>query len=459
MRNRITKRTFLWFLVFALTMGTGVITPRPAFALSVYDYFVIDYDTEFSQSVIGAGDVFQATVSGTADCKQDMPLTVSKGYITSRVVAQHREAGHRVTLNPSYTIDIEPFPNQQGETTAANVVISLSFPSGSPAGTYDIAGELTEAKVRSTLGFWLSVTPYLPAVEELGTVSYQPQNEDFTITGSSFDLATYLDGGISLGDHAFQSDDGGCRLIISDGTLCLNSHGAPLAELTMVPTAEPSAPPPGHKSASLTYHLGPSGATFDPPLELTLTYDSTLIPAGVTESELVIAMWDEEKAAWVILVGSTVDSGSDTISVGLSHFSAFTVLAPAPTLKPADFTLTNLSITPAKAEPGEEITISVLAANIGDLEGTYSVILKIDGTAIATSDITLTGASHQRVTFTTQKGSPGTYNIDVNGLAGTFTIEGTALGGPNWLLIGSLIAAVAAAIAIPLFLRRRRRGF
>jgi hypothetical protein len=314
MRNRLTKTTFLWFLALTLTLAIGVITPRPALALNVYDYFVINYDTEFSQTVIGEGDVFQATISGTADCTQDMPLTVSKGYITSRVVAQHRESDLKATLNPSYTIHIEPFPNEAGETAEANVVISLSFPSGSPAGTYDIAGELIEAKVWSTPAGWLPVTPYLPAVEELGTVSYQPGDEDFTIP------------------------------------------------------------------------------------------------------------------------------------------------APAPAPKPANFAVTNLTIAPTEAKPGEEITISVLAANTGDLEGTCSVILKIAGTVVTASNITLTGDSNQRVTFTIQKDTPGTYDIDVNGLAGTFTVEGAAPGSLNWWLIGGIIAAAAAAIAIPLALRKRRRG-
>jgi hypothetical protein len=459
MKGKVTKTLFPWFLILTLTLASGVITPRPAFALSVYDYFAINYDTEFSKNVIGGGDVFYATVLGTADCKQDMPLTVAKGYITSRVVAQHRESGHKVTLNPSYTIDIEPFPNEQGETTEAQVVIPLAFPSGSPAGTYDIAGELIEAKVKSTLGFWLSVTPYLPAVEELGSVSYQPQNEDFTITGSLFDLAIYLDNGISLGDHVFQSEDGECRLAISDGTLCLTSHGEPLPELTMTQMAEPLAPPPGYLGVGLTYHLGPTGATFDPSLELTLTYDAAMVPAGVAESELVMAIWDEVNAEWVILAGSTINPGTDTITVALSHFSAFTILAPAPVLKPANFTVTNLTIAPEQAKPGEEITISVLVTNTGDLEGICPVILKVDGTVAATSDITLTGDSRQMIIFTTQKDAPGTYNIDVNGLPGTFTIEGATPGSLSWWLIGGIIAAVAAAITIPLVLRRRRRGF
>ncbi len=459
MRCKVTKTLFPWFLVLTLALAAGVATPKPAVALSVYDYFTINYDTEFSESVVGGGDVFYATVEGTADCKQDMPLTVSKGYITSRVVAQHRESGHKATLNPSYTIDIEPFPNEQGETTEAQVVISLAFPSGSPAGIYDIAGELIEAKVRSTFGFWLSVTSYLPSIEELGSVSYQPDEEDFTIVGSIFDLSLYLDSGLSLGDHSFQSDNGGCRLVISDGTLCLTSHGKPLAELTITEMAEPPTPPPGYHVVGLVYQLGPDGATFDPPLTLSLSYETPLVSASIDENELAIGMWDETNSEWIILEDSTTDPTTNTTSAALSHFSAFTILAPTPALNPANFIITDLTIAPEEAKTSEEITISVLLTNSGDLEGIYSLSLEIDETIEDTSDITLSGDSSRRVIFTTQKSVPGTYNVHVNGLSGTFKVEGASpLVSPSWWLIGGIIAAVAAAIAIPLVLRRRRRG-
>ena len=459
MKRRVTKAGTLRLLLLPLILAAGVlISPGPAVALNVYDYFTINYDTEFSQDAVGGGEVFYATVQGTADCKQDMPLTINKGYITSRVVAQHQESGHKVTLNPSYTIDIEPFPNEQGETTEAHVVISLAFPGGSPAGSYDIAGELIEAKVQSTLGFWLSVTPYLPSVEELGSVTYWPGDEDFTIIGSVFELSSYLDNGILTRDSVFLSDDGRCQLIINQDTLCLTEDGEPLSELTMTGMEIPPAPPEGYCDVGLIYQLGPGGATFDPPLMLTLTYDASMMPTGVAESELVIGMWDEINE-WVILEESSLGPGTGNISAALSHFSAFTILAPTPMPSPADFTVTDLAIAPEEANIGEEITVSVLVANLGDLEGMHLVTLKINDGVAATSDITLAGDSSQRVSFTIQKGVPGIYNVDVNGLLGTFKVAGAAPANWNWWLIGGIIAAVAAAITIPLVLRRRRRRF
>lgn len=451
MRRNITRMKALWLLALTLTLAAGVIAPRPAVALSVYDYFTINYDAEFSQFVVGGGEVFQATVQGTADCKQDLPLSISKGYITSRVVAQHRESGRKITLNPSYTMNIEPFPNEEGETTEAEVVIPLNFPYGTASGTYDIAAEPIEAKVQSALGFWLSVTPYLPSFEELGSVLYQPDDEDFTVTGSVFDLSTYMDNGIFTRDSVFLSDDGRCQLAINRDTLCLTENGEPLSELTMTEMETSPAPPEGYNIAGSVYQLGPPGATFDPPLTLTLTYKASMIPAGAAESELVIGMWDGPNG-WVILDESSLKPGSGTITTALSYLAAFTILAPTPS-----HSVTNLVIAPEEANIGEEITISVLLTNLSHLEGVHTVTLKIDDTVAATSNITLAGDSSQRVTFATQKGVPGAYNVDVNGLSGTFRVAGAATGGWNRWLTGGIIAATIAAIAIPMALRRRRR--
>ncbi len=464
MKCKIPERGVLWLLLIMLILATGVfISPRSAAALSIYDYFVINYDTEFSKDEIDGSEVFYATVSGTADCKQDLPLTVSNGYITSRVVAQHRESGHKITLNPSYTINIEPFPNEKGGTTEAHVVISLKFPPGSQAGAYDIAGELIEAKVQSTFGFWFTVTPYLPSTEELGSISYVPgdEDEDAVTIGSVFSLSSYLDNGISTRDFIFQADDARCQLMVKEDTLCLTEDGEPLSELTMSEMGDPPTPPGGSDIIGLIYHLGPDRATFDPPLTLTLAYDEPMIPAGMAEDDLVIAMWDETNDDWVILKDSMVDPSTDTISVAISHFSAFTILAPTPVLSPANFILSSLTIAPEEAESGEEIAISVLVINTGDLEGTYTVVLKIDDAVEATGDIPLADGSRQTVSFTTTKSIAGTYNVNVNGLSGTFEVKGappaTLPTEVNWWLIGVIIAAIATGITVPLVLRQRRR--
>ena len=62
MKCKILKRGVLWLLLIMLILATGVfISPGSAAALSIYDYFVINYDTEFSKDEIDGSEVFYAT--------------------------------------------------------------------------------------------------------------------------------------------------------------------------------------------------------------------------------------------------------------------------------------------------------------------------------------------------------------------------------------------------------------
>lgn len=82
----------------------------------------------------------------------------------------------------------------------------------------------------------------------------------------------------------------------------------------------------------------------------------------------------------------------------------------------AEFTLSNLSISPSKPEVGETITISFAVANSGGRQGTYTVVLRLNGTETATKDITLDAGESRSVSFIVTAESSGTYNIEINGL-------------------------------------------
>src|SRR5512137_313264 len=48
--------------------------------------------------------------------------------------------------------------------------------------------------------------------------------------------------------------------------------------------------------------------------------------------------------------------------------------------KPAEFIISGLTITPKEVTAGSSVGIEVLVTNMGELSGTYDVILKIDDT-------------------------------------------------------------------------------
>ena len=90
---------------------------------------------------------------------------------------------------------------------------------------------------------------------------------------------------------------------------------------------------------------------------------------------------------------------------------------------PAEFEVSNLSISPREVKARESVTISADIANLGGSSGSYTTILRINSSRAETKAITLGAGESQVVTFTVVKESTGTYAVELCGLAGTFTVS------------------------------------
>jgi len=137
--------------------------------------------------------------------------------------------------------------------------------------------------------------------------------------------------GVFTEEFTVESESGKVKLTIEEGTVGQTEEGQPLSEIWIIEMdKEPAAPPAYAKIIGLTCDLGPAGATFDPPITLTSTYDPNEIPRRASERDLVIAVWDKDTGEWVTLEGCTVDTVNNTISAPVSHFSRYTIIAPIP---------------------------------------------------------------------------------------------------------------------------------
>jgi hypothetical protein len=194
----------------------------------------------------------------------------------------------------------------------------------------------------------------------------------------------------------------------------------------------PPAPPDDANVIGLVYDLEPDGATFDPPISMTVKYNPALLPDGVSEENLVVAFWDKDTEEWVECP-CTVDTGSNTITAEVSHFTAFTTLSST---RPAAFTASDLTITPQEAEIGQMVTISVTVSNSGDLSDDYQVTLEINDTAIETRTVAVAGGDSQSVSFQVAKDTTGTYQVAIDGLSGSF-------------VVGEKVSTVAPPLASP----------
>lgn len=120
-------------------------------------------------------------------------------------------------------------------------------------------------------------------------------------------------------------------LYIPEGTTAKDADGEPLDEITIEEICFGfPAPPPNAYVIGCVYDYGPDGATFDPPIEITISYDPGLVPDGVDEAKLTIAYYDVSKGKWIELP-SVVDTVNHTITATVSGFTYFAVYAPAPT--------------------------------------------------------------------------------------------------------------------------------
>jgi hypothetical protein len=157
---------------------------------------------------------------------------------------------------------------------------------------------------------------------------------------------------------------------------------------------------------------------------------------------------------------------ADNLAVSDEH--TFTTLGLPPT-----FTTSDLSISPAEVDIGQEVTISAKVANTGDVGGTYEVTLKINGVIEETKKVDVDAGASKTVTFTVVRDVAGTYSVEVDGLKGSFTVREKPALPPtppvtppeevppvkapiNWPFIGGIIGGVVVVGLLVFFLARRR---
>jgi len=271
-----------------------------------------------------------------------------------------------------------------------------------------------------------AATPAAPSAGGGGGISPPPAT--ITVKGSGLSSETGLrvdESGKVQEACLLKTPDEEASLDIAKRTKLLDSKGEALSSLSAAKVTSPPAPP-SQRAIVSAYDFGPDGATFEPAITLTMSYDLEALPERVIENELYIVYWDGLQ--WLDLE-STVDTEANTVSAKISHFTQFAVigkLAPA-TPKLARFAIYDLSVTPSEVEPAEVVTVSALAANTTDIKREYTVILKINGEEAARKRVILDAKSSQRVSFSVVKNKAGTYEVDVNGLAGSFVVKEAAV--------------------------------
>jgi len=229
---------------------------------------------------------------------------------------------------------------------------------------------------------------------------------------------TTLDGKFT-DDLTAESEDGRVTLYIAENTIGLNRYGSPLRSISIGKTDSYPKPPDNYIIIPPVYHITPDGATFAPPVDLTMNYNGLLVPERLAEKNLVMAACDTSSHQWEILE-SIVDPEKDTIKGKTGHFSLFAVMAPT---HPAYFALSSLSVTPAEIYPGEDINISAIVTNTGSLTGTQQINLVVDGKVAGAREVMLDGGDSVPVSFSLTAETVGKHLVEVGELHSIFTVN------------------------------------
>ena len=205
----------------------------------------------------------------------------------------------------------------------------------------------------------------------------------------------------------------------------------PMATSAQFPMPGPMAVPQAARAAKAAFSVGnmtitPSQVKEGEPVTISAivgnngsesgNYSVVLRIGGVVEgiTELTLAPGASQPAIFTV----TKDAGTYHAELdGLA--GTFTVIA----LIPAHFSVSNLIIAPDRVKQGDSITVSGVATNTGEVAGTYSVVLKINGVAESIEEVSLGPGASQRVAFTVTKDTPGFYQVNLEGLTGRFVVE------------------------------------
>jgi len=91
--------------------------------------------------------------------------------------------------------------------------------------------------------------------------------------------------------------------------------------------------------------------------------------------------------------------------------------------KPAQFEVTSIDIPDEAVIATIPFDITATITNTGGTAGTYTAVLQVDGTELATKNITLDSGTTGTATFTTTLNKKNTYLIDINGKRATLEVS------------------------------------
>ena len=160
-------------------------------------------------------------------------------------------------------------------------------------------------------------------------------------------------------------------------------------------------------------------------------------------------------------VPTSIESEGNQIALSLFE-GIWEISYVFPIIPFTSFQVSDLQISPNDGSTGEEITITVIVTNEGSETGSFTIPFSVNETLEETKTVTLYQGESTKVEFKVNKDELGTYNVDIAGLVGGFTITEIPSNGTeskSFPVEYLVLIAVSVSILIASFFLFRRRKY
>ena len=223
-------------------------------------------------------------------------------------------------------------------------------------------------------------------------------------------------------------------------TVYVKGDNSPSASTTFylsVPSGGGSYTPPSSAKFVLSdFTISPTTVEPDETVKISVKVTNTGTKSGTKTVKLTIddvvegskdvtlGVQDSDTVSWNV---EKTTPGTYSVEVNglIGSFKVETEEGPEPggPPEPAAFILSNLVVSPSTVEPDETVTVSVTVMNVGEVEGSYTAELLIDGVKVDEYTVTLDGGFSETVEFTVTEDTDGTYTVSIGELSDSFTVE------------------------------------
>ncbi len=168
-----------------------------------------------------------------------------------------------------------------------------------------------------------------------------------------------------------------------------------------------------------------------------LNASATMIVANDSDETIDVATleeWPEKEYRWIHVASTTdqVATSTGTLDVEEEDESGgggggIPIAPPSPDPDPepepepepepgenATFDVKKTTLSDTEIEAGESVDVKAIVENVGDVSGTFTAELIVDGEVVDEQDVHVDAGESETVTFTRAFDSPGTYSIAVN---------------------------------------------